>query len=66
MTAVNLTDVSVGEEGKVTLSSLSDLTGFPLDFLKKELLLDEETMSIEELRASVMNFLQAVMDNKTN
>jgi len=66
MTAVNLTDISAGEEAKVTLSSLSDLTGFPLDFLKKELLLDEESMSIEELRASVMNFLQAVMDGKTN
>jgi len=42
---------------KVDLNSLSELTGFPVDFIKKELMLDEEKVSMNRLRGSVAKFL---------
>lgn len=48
---------------KVSLSSLSELTGFPVDFIKKELLLDEEPVSMNELRASVLRYLEATSED---
>ena len=42
----------------VSLSNLSELTNFPEDFLKKELLLkDDKEISIEDLRAKVLHYL---------
>ncbi len=43
---------------RVSISSLSELTGFPVDFIKKELLLEDDTLTMEELRASMINFLE--------
>ena len=40
------------------LESLSELTGFPVDFIKKELLLDQESLSMEDLRKSMVNYLE--------
>lgn len=51
------------DDEKVSLSSLSELTGFPVDFIKKELLLEEEPISMNELRHSVLRYLEATTEN---
>jgi hypothetical protein len=45
------------EGSQVTLRSLSELTGFPMEFIKEELLLDEEEISISDLRTKMQAFL---------
>lgn len=49
---------SLSEEQKIPLDSLSTLTGFPVDFIKKELLLDEDQLSLAELRRSMLTYLE--------
>lgn len=54
------------EESKeeVNLSTLSDLTGFPVDFIKKELMLDGDAsneMALQELRSKMLNYLDRTM-----
>lgn len=45
----------------VTLSSLAEMTGFPVDYIKRELLLENETnLSIEELREKVLTYLNSI------
>lgn len=44
----------------VSLKSLSHLTGFPTDFIKEELLLDKDEVSVENLRDSVLNYLESI------
>ena len=46
-------------EKKISLASLSELTGFPIEFIKKELLIEEEPISMRELRESMMAYLEA-------
>lgn len=46
------------DEKKVPLSSLSELTGFPVEFIKKELLLEGEELSMSELRTSMIGYLE--------
>ena len=41
------------------MSSLSSLTGFPVDYIKKELVLDEEEVTLEQLREHMMVFLNS-------
>jgi hypothetical protein len=43
---------------KVPLESLSELTGFPVEFIKKELLLEGETLSMNDLRKSMAVYLE--------
>lgn len=43
---------------KISLESLSQLTGFPVEFIQSELLIGEDDLGLEELRASVLNYLQ--------
>ena len=60
MEALGLTDVSKPATGEmpVSLEQLAELTGFPVDFIKRELLLNEESeLSVDELRAKVLNYL---------
>ncbi len=45
----------------IDLSSLSQLTGFPVDFIKKELVMDQEKISVEDLRAKVAHFLNSTL-----
>jgi predicted HTH domain antitoxin len=48
------------QDEAVSLGKLSELTGFPVDFIKRELLLDSETdLSVEELRAKVLSYLDS-------
>ncbi len=42
----------------VSLGGLSELTGFPVDYIKRELLLeDDQNLSVEELRLKVLAYL---------
>lgn len=43
---------------KVAVENLSELTGFPTDFIKKELLVDGESISIEDLRSKMITYLE--------
>ena len=49
---------SIDGNEKVSLSSLSELTGFPVEFIKKELLLDQEPISMNDLRQSMIAYLE--------
>lgn len=42
---------------KISLESLAQLTGFPVEFIQSELLIGEDDLSLDELRASVLNYL---------
>lgn len=47
-------------ETEVSLGSLSEMTGFPVDYIKRELILsDDNDLSVEELRAKVLAYLAA-------
>lgn len=63
MGALGLQDVSKPtSETVVSLGTLAELTGFPVDYIKRELLLDgesEEGMSVEELRKKVLAYLDS-------
>ena len=50
---------------QVSLSSLAELTGFPAEFIKKELLLEDPT-SMEALRASMMKYLDSTIATEIN
>ncbi len=62
MVALGLKDndkPSTEEEG-VSLETLSELTGFPVDYIKRELLLsDDQELSVIELRKKVLSYLDA-------
>jgi hypothetical protein len=62
MGALGLKDIAKPEtaETGVSLSSLAKETGFPVDYIKRELLLSgEEELSMEELRAKVLAYLNS-------
>ena len=64
MGALGLQDVSkpVTSDSIVSLGALSELTGFPVDYIKRELLLDgddAEDMTMEELRKKVLAYLDS-------
>ena len=47
------------EDEKVEVTSLSKLTGFPIDYIKKELVLDQEEVTMTQLREHMMVFLNS-------
>ena len=48
-----------GVEG-VSLKTLSELTGFPVDYIKRELLLsDDQELSMADLREKVLSYLDS-------
>ena len=58
----NLTDGNCAlkvEDEKVEMTSLSKLTGFPIDYIKKELVLDQEEVTMTQLREHMMVFLNS-------
>lgn len=57
---------SLNDQGQVSLENLSNMTGFPIEFLKKELMIEEENLSLEELRSSVLNYLDSHFGNELN
>ena len=49
-------------ETEVSVGALAELTGFPVEYIKRELHLDgetEENMTIEELRKKVLAYLDS-------
>ncbi len=50
-------DEVTSEKERVSLSTLSEMTGFPLEFIKKELLIQSDSLSMSELRESVLDYL---------
>lgn len=46
---------------KVTLKDLAKLSGFPEGLIKKELVLDEENLTLEKLRESMLNYLDETL-----
>ena len=51
------------DQKQVPLESLSKLTGFPVEFIKKELLLDEENISMSDLRQSIVRYLESTSED---
>lgn len=47
------------ENKQISLDSLSLLTGFPVSFIKRELVLKENFVSMKDLRQSMMAFLHS-------
>lgn len=50
-------DSSMEKQENVSMESLSEMTGFPVEFIKKELLISQSKVSIDELRRSVIDYL---------
>ena len=48
------------DRDRVSLGRLSQLTGFPEDFIKKELLLEGDSVSLSLLRERVANYLDGI------
>lgn len=51
-------DRSMEKQNNVSMESLSEMTGFPIEFIKKELLISQNQVSLDELRRSVLDYLQ--------
>ena len=47
-----------GDDEEITLEQISLLTDFPEDFIKKELLIDENEISMKEFRSKVLEYLE--------
>ena len=62
MTNMEVLKANFQEDEKISLSTLSELTGFPLKFIKKELLLEDEALSMDDLRKSMMIYLQSTLN----
>lgn len=50
------------ETESVSLDSLSLMTGFPADFIKSELIVEGEDLSVGDLRKTMINFLEKNKD----
>lgn len=56
------------EQIQVTLESLSELTGFPVSFIRRELLLDKDNdkIKMDHLRKKVATYLDAAIVDSRN
>ena len=57
----NRLESNSGEE-IVELTSLANLTGFPVDYIKSELLLEDDKVSLSDLRATMVTYLETLND----
>ena len=48
----------IHNDESIPISSLSNLTGFPTEFIKRELLLENSPISLGDLRKSILNYLE--------
>ena len=46
------------DDVKVSLTSLSEMVGFPVEFIQKELLLEGDELSMQDLRRSMLTYLE--------
>jgi hypothetical protein len=53
--------------GKISLEMLSKLTGFPIELIKEEVFKNQNSdeVSIEELRAAMLSYIDSSMLSKT-
>lgn len=61
-TTADLNSDASSTEEKVSFSTLSEMTGFPVEFIKKELLIEEEPVSMSQLRSSMAKYLEQTID----
>ena len=59
MSAKSLKPLESGNES-VSLGKLSRLTGFPEEFIKRELILDEEGLTLPLLRERAIRYLDGI------
>ncbi len=45
----------------ISLNSLAEETGFPVEFIKDELVLDGESVELDQLRSVMMDYLRSTM-----
>lgn len=60
---------NTNERELIELSSLADLTGFPVEMIKKELFdssLDSEKISLAELRKAMVSYIDQTMLEDAN
>ncbi len=58
------TDGASEAQELVSLESLAEMTGFPVEMIRKELFnseLKEEKVSLEDLRAAMVNYIDSTM-----
>lgn len=52
-------------EAKITLNALSEMTGFPMELIQEELFMGktpaEGEVALEDLRAAMLNFIDATL-----
>jgi hypothetical protein len=48
---------AASSDEQVNLSSLAQMTGFPVDYIKSELLLAKDEVSLSELRKTMVSYL---------
>ncbi len=53
----------VQENSEVKVEELASLTGFPVEFLKSELLIDGEEIELSNLREKVLAYLDRTVSN---
>ncbi|MCK5073442.1 MAG: hypothetical protein KAQ98_08465 [Bacteriovoracaceae bacterium] len=53
----NDNNATLMEEDKIELSSLSEMTGFPVEFIKQELLITGDRVSLKGLRKAMLGYL---------
>jgi hypothetical protein len=51
---------SNANEESVELSSLSNLTGFPVDYIKSELIFDNDKITLSDLRITMVSYLESI------
>lgn len=49
-------------EETVELSSLSELAGFPVNYIKSELVLKDDKVSLADLRKTMVSYLESIND----
>ena len=66
LNSIEKQESSMEEQKNISMDSLSDMTGFPVEFIKKELLISKSQVSIDELRRSVLDYLQTAQPQVSN
>jgi hypothetical protein len=61
METTRMNESQVVKEEAVKLSSLAEMTGFPEEFIKNELLLDGEEIQMDDLRKTMLSYLDSTI-----
>lgn len=55
----NIERKEIIKESPVDVNQLAEMTGFPVDFIKSELLLESNSLSMDEFRKTMVSYLTA-------